>query len=235
MRIIMRVAASCLVLPAVLLGPLSSGAEAATQDVVTGSGIAGSGTFAVDAIGGPNGENSTGTVEFDLAIGTGFGTVSCMKVTGHLATVGGVLTGGTAFPAGFGFIFHVADNADAGLQDLIRLEILGSEPSFCPDANLISPAGVESGDIVVIDGVAPTLTISALISTVESYALDSGVETGLLVKLYAASEGQSPANCNQLTAFLGEVNALKGNKLTIQQADNLLADASAVRTSLGCN
>jgi hypothetical protein len=74
-----------------------------------------------------------------------------------------------------------------------------------------------------------------LISAVESYALDSGVETSLLAKLYAASEGQSPANCNQLTAFLGEVNALKGNKLTMQQADNLLADASAVRTSLGCN
>jgi hypothetical protein len=47
-------------------------ALAATQDAVTGAGSFESpdGTFAVDAVSEPSGDNAGGTVEFELAIGT---------------------------------------------------------------------------------------------------------------------------------------------------------------------
>jgi hypothetical protein len=73
-------------------------------------------------------------------------------VVGNEAVVGGRAEPGSSLGSGGGFFFHVRDS---GLpptgSDLVRLELLGFVPTTCPSAELISPAAVTEGDIVVTD------------------------------------------------------------------------------------
>jgi hypothetical protein len=230
-----RVSATILLAGATLLGPVTgvASAQTASQDSVTGSGSAGTGTFVINAVSGPLGEQPSGTVTYDLAIGTLAGTVTCVNVTGNLATVGGVVDeGSTAASPGSGFIVHVQDGQD-GEPDLLRLELLGAPPVACPDANLISPSAV-TGSIEVVDAVAPATQINQLIGRIEGYVLDGGTRTSLLAKLKAAAEAETPAQCSQLQAFVNQVKALSGSKLTVDQATELSASAALIRAALAC-
>ena len=109
--------------------------------------------FSVNAVSGPAGENATGGFNVELAIGDVIGDVTCLRVVGNQAVVGGSVTGGSAVPPGSGYFFHVDDRAP--LADRIRLELLGFVPSFCTDPFLLLPTLISAGDIVVIDAPAP--------------------------------------------------------------------------------
>jgi hypothetical protein len=86
-----RVAVSVVALLFMLALAPSAGAQAPTQDSVTGSGVAQAGTaftFEIDAHSGPSGENPTGHVRFwSVDSGTLFfeGPVTCLEVTGNFA------------------------------------------------------------------------------------------------------------------------------------------------------
>lgn len=208
------------------------GATNTNGDSVVGSGTAGFSTFAVDAHSAPSGENAVGTISFNLAIGSASGTVSLLCVNGNQAVVVGTFNAGTF--AGSGYVFHVQDNALAGTLDLVRLEILGSAPQFCPEFALISPAGVTAGDIVVVDSVS--VTFASLKALTVQYVLASGrpgangIANGLGAILSAAenaaARGNNQAQVGALNSYANAVDgAMKAGFLTADQAAQLQAQA----------
>jgi hypothetical protein len=83
--------------------------------------------------------------------------------------------------------------------------------------------------------VGPGAMINALITKVASFNLQQGIDNSLDAKLEAALQALEDVNANndasavnRLEAFISEVNAQRGNKLTIEQADALVADAQAI-------
>jgi hypothetical protein len=78
-----------------------------------------------------------------------------------------------------------------------------------------------------------------LIARVQSLGLPKGLENSLVSKLEAAlaslNRGNKKAAINQLQAFINEVNAQRGKKITEQQATELIADAQQIINSLQAN
>lgn len=81
----------------------------------------------------------------------------------------------------------------------------------------------------------PTQGINYLIDLVYSFKLPQGTETSLITKLQHALDDITTGDaCNDFTAFINEVNAQAGKKLTLEQANQLLAAANQIQTALGC-
>ncbi|MGH9837979.1 MAG: SBBP repeat-containing protein [Blastocatellia bacterium] len=85
----------------------------------------------------------------------------------------------------------------------------------------------------------PQQAISNLIDLVKSFHLQpQGIENSLIVKLQHALDSLAAGNianaCDQLTAFINEVNAQAGKKLTTDQANQLITGANQVKMALGC-
>jgi hypothetical protein len=85
--------------------------------------------------------------------------------------------------------------------------------------------------------VRPT-TIADLIASVEALDLPHGIENSLLKKLTGAQKnldaGHLHGACGKLGAFVNQVRAQSGKKIDADDADELIAEATAVRESLGC-
>jgi len=85
----------------------------------------------------------------------------------------------------------------------------------------------------------PAEQINGLIALVQGLGLPSGTANSLVVKLQSAASaldrGNVEAACGNLAAFLNEVNAQTGQKLTAAQASLLIAEATRIRAVLGCN
>lgn len=106
------------------------------------------------------------------------------------------------------------------------------------------PGSLSSTDTVVITvdppppPPPPQQQISDLQSQVSGMGLPAGTANSLDGKLNAAlaaaNAGNVTAACNNLRAFINEVNAQAGKKLTAAQAAQLVAQANAIRASLGC-
>jgi Tol biopolymer transport system component len=81
--------------------------------------------------------------------------------------------------------------------------------------------------------------LSNLIAMIESMNLHAGLANSLTMKLDVAQAKLTADNvtaaCNMLQAFINEVNAQRGGKLTSSQADQLLAAAQQLRATLGCS
>jgi Tol biopolymer transport system component len=75
---------------------------------------------------------------------------------------------------------------------------------------------------------APADPLAALAATVAGLGLPHGTERSLIAKLRPRHA------CPGLRAFVNEVRALAGRKLTPEQAAHLLAEAAAARRTLGC-
>jgi hypothetical protein len=105
---------------------------------------------------------------------------------------------------------------------------------------LTEPPGGDGTDIGAFEAQAVSLSdqITDLITFVQDLGLPSGPANSLIVKLQAAASalggGNNQAACGSLNAFLNEVNARSGKKLTTAQASSLIADATRIRTALGC-
>jgi len=80
--------------------------------------------------------------------------------------------------------------------------------------------------------------IDELRERVASYGLPRGIARSLDAKLEAAlnawQAGDSAEACNSLSAFLNEVRAQTGHKLTDAQAQQLTAAANDIRAQIGC-
>ncbi len=84
----------------------------------------------------------------------------------------------------------------------------------------------------------PPEAIAALDAAVGDYGLPAGTTTALRatlnVALSALAAGKTGVACQALQAFIKQVEALSGKKLTAAQADALIADAERIRAMLGC-
>jgi len=80
--------------------------------------------------------------------------------------------------------------------------------------------------------------ISALINLVNSFPLSKGLQTSLNAKLNAAlnavNAGNTSAACGQIGAFINQVNAQSGNRLTMDQAMQLRKTAQLIQAALAC-
>lgn len=90
---------------------------------------------------------------------------------------------------------------------------------------------------VTVEGAAARL--GDLIDTVNSFNIQpAGVANSLNAKLQnaiaAANAGDLTTACSQLNAFINQVQAQSGNKLTVAQANQLIASANQVKAVLGC-
>ena len=83
------------------------------------------------------------------------------------------------------------------------------------------------------------ITIDHIIDEVKSFNLDSDIEQGLLDKLVAAKSAiernQNKTATNILKAFINQVKAQKGKKITNEQANILINDANALIKTFGSN
>lgn len=87
----------------------------------------------------------------------------------------------------------------------------------------------------------PAEAAQKLIDQIKGMGLDKGIANSLTAKLNAVVKNlndENPNNdkavCNELTAFINEVNAQSGKKLTKVQADELVSLASDIKKVLGC-
>ncbi|MGB6531379.1 MAG: hypothetical protein WBF33_25000 [Candidatus Nitrosopolaris sp.] len=93
---------------------------------------------------------------------------------------------------------------------------------------------------VISTVLTPTQGIQQLINTIDNFHLPKGVTTSLEAPLNAALaqlnlNHDTPA-CNQLNAFLNQVNAKQNNgQLTPQQAADLSQQAKAIQHVIGCS
>lgn len=73
---------------------------------------------------------------------------------------------------------------------------------------------------------------------VKNFNSPTGLENSLLAKLQNAftklTRGDTAGACNQLSAFINEVQAQSGKKISVTQANQMLAAASRIRKVLGC-
>ena len=78
----------------------------------------------------------------------------------------------------------------------------------------------------------PETRLLELIETVEGMGLPEGIENSLTVKLENAikslEKGKQNTAINQLNAFINQAEALKGKKLTNEQADLLITEAQRI-------
>ena len=84
----------------------------------------------------------------------------------------------------------------------------------------------------------PAEEMSDEIDLIESFGLARGTENGLVVKLNAAivflDQGNVAGACGKLNDLIVVVNSQKGKKLTVAQANQLLAETNAIKNLLGC-
>ena len=200
---------------------------AAQVDSIVGSGTAGFSTFDVNAQSGPNGEDPTGTVSVNTAIGLFEGNVTKLCVSGNEGVIVGLLVGGPY--AGSGFAVHVRDNAqNVGLRDLMRLEILGYVPTACVPFAMISPTAVTSGDIVVSDDrpQAPAYACNGFFAPAnEDVALGAKVERTIPLKMELLNDGV-PVTNSTLAGIEPVVN------VTFQSTLGPAADGTALLPSV---
>jgi hypothetical protein len=113
------------------------------------------------------------------------------------------------------------------------------KPRFDPNNGNVYVTIFDSGSVSVISTtLTPTQAIQKLINTIDSFHLPKGVTTSLEALLNAAlaqlnRNNPTPA-CNQVNAFLNQVNAKQTNgQLTPQQAADLSQQAKAIQ--IGCS
>ncbi len=83
--------------------------------------------------------------------------------------------------------------------------------------------------------------LSNLINEVQSINAKQGVINSLAAKLQAVLRAVNAGNadnradaCNKIDAFINEVQAQSGKAITVDQANNLIADANQIKAVLGC-
>jgi YVTN family beta-propeller protein len=92
--------------------------------------------------------------------------------------------------------------------------------------------------VAITPATAPAPTITSLIDDVEGLGLHPGTERSLVRKLEGAQKnvdkGELDEACEKLASFAEQVEALSGKKIDPDDAEELTADATAVREDLGC-
>ena len=89
-----------------------------------------------------------------------------------------------------------------------------------------------------LDGRPPQQQLADIDTAVQALGLDRGVSNSLLVKIQGVSrdisDGQTAAACAKLDAFINEVQAQAGHKISASAAADLIAAARQIKLGLGC-
>ena len=84
----------------------------------------------------------------------------------------------------------------------------------------------------------PAEQTSDLVALVQDMSIQVGVKNALLAKLQAAlaaiSSNNNQAACGTLHAFINQINAQSGKKVTLEDAASLIDEATRIRAALGC-
>ncbi len=136
----------------------------------------------------------------------------------------------------------------SGLAQTLEEVLNGSQDSFGGVRHHFVSDPQQRADLIrflnsIDEELVPEAAISGLIKEVQALVtggtLNQGQGNSLTVKLEAAvaslGRGNTIAACNQLHAFINEVNAMiRSGRLTSQQGQSLIDSATNVRTALGC-
>ena len=167
------------------------------------------------------------------------------------ATVTATLATGDASLDGVHVLFYDGDPEqggeafDAELVSHIRAKDtyvtkVQFQPRTCGQHTVVVVAGQQTayaatGTATVDVAIDPVTSVAELIIATTSFELPKRTKQSLLAKLDAAknafTRGRTTAALHQLNAFIHEVQAQRGHKLTAQQADQLLGGAQLI---LGC-
>ena len=115
---------------------------------------------------------------------------------------------------------------------------IGTTTVQCSASDAASPPDTTTGSFqVVIKGAAAQ--VNDQISLVNSFNLSpTGIQTSFDSQLQAVQADLAANNtaqaCSDLTSFVNHVNAQSGKKLTVAQANQLLAAAEQIHAVLGC-
>ena len=135
----------------------------------------------------------------------------------------GLLASCTRVVASGGGLVLASGLTDPSVGDVVSLSVSSTERDLNVSANLVT---------------TPPPTIADLIDSVEALDLHGGIENGLLKKLTTAQRnldaGDLAGACDKLASFIDQVQAQSGKKIDADDADDLIADAEAVRESLDC-
>jgi hypothetical protein len=112
------------------------------------------------------------------------------------------------------------------------------------DFGQTTPPASLSGVVAISAGGGHSLALVSafdlddLIALVNGLNIHQGIQTSLLAKLNAAAAALAADNtataCTKLQDFINECNAQSGKKLSVEQANELIARANEIRASLGC-
>jgi hypothetical protein len=122
-----------------------------------------------------------------------------------------------------------------GDEDILTSNV----PAFVFNGATHTKIAVSSNGYIDVDGPAtPAEEIADLQGLLAGFNLAKGITNALNSKLRhaldAIGDGDTAAAFGSLNAFLNQVRAQKGKKLTDAQADQLTAAANEIRTQLGC-
>jgi FIMAH domain-containing protein len=127
-----------------------------------------------------------------------------------------------------------------------NIELTGLGPGTTYQYRVSNRHAIDGGSLAAKTGSFTTLalpphvvqTIDTLRERVASYGLPRGTARSLDAKLEAAlaawQRGDTADACSSLTAFLNEVRAQVGHKLSEAQAQQLTAAANDIRAVIGC-
>jgi len=115
-----------------------------------------------------------------------------------------------------------------------------------PDGSYVYAFGMEGQNNAIVPfhvnigltSPAPALTVTRLVADVQGLGLPQGIERSLMSKLDIAQQdlkaGHLDAACGSLGAFVIGVNVQSGKRFGAVQAAELIAEATAIGQSIGC-
>lgn len=159
---------------------------------------------------------------------------------------GGFTTGGpnsvAVDPSGkFAYVVNGYHSNFGPVPSTISVYTIGAGGALTAVAGSPFQAGNSSRSVVIAGQtvVPPAQGITNLMNTVSSLSLASGLTNSLDSDLSGAlaslAAGHVKAACNQINLFIQEVEAQSGKKITGAEADQLIAQANAIGTQLGCS
>lgn len=171
-------------------------------------------------------------------------TAEPQDTTPPLLTVPGTITVDANSPQGAEVSYEPSANDDTDPHPVVSCDVpsgslfpIGSTTVTCTATDTAGNSSEPQHFEVVVNGAAEQLI--GLVSLVESFELDKGITTSLGAKLHAAVDavhnGDIAASCSEMQAFRNHVEALSGNKLTANQANQLNSAAVRIEAVLGCS